>query len=100
MVDVNSIAVNGNIVTLTVRWEEPFINFDPILSYTISCFGSTGCPTPFTTSDATRSQIFRNLISNVQYIFEVVARNSLGTSNPGMVMITAPSGKIIFIIVY
>ena len=95
MVDMNSIAVNGNIVTLTVRWEEPFINFDPILSYTISCFGSTGCPTPFTTSDnVTRNHVFQNLISNINYTFEVVARNSLGTGNPGVVIITAPSGKV------
>ena len=32
---------NGNNVTLTLNWGEPFNNFDSIVKYTVSCVGDT-----------------------------------------------------------
>ena len=36
-VDKNTISINGNNVTLTLIWGEPFNNLDPIVKYTVSC---------------------------------------------------------------
>ena len=33
------IAINGDKVTLTLNWGEPFNNLDPIVNYTVSCLG-------------------------------------------------------------
>ena len=33
------IAMNGDNVTLTLSWGEPFNNLDPIVNYTVSCSG-------------------------------------------------------------
>ena len=62
-VDDNSIYINGNIVTLTLSWGEPFINnLDPIVNYTVSCSGDVTCPPNFTTTDnTTRSYNITNL---------------------------------------
>ena len=91
-VDSITIHFNGNIVTLTLSWGEPFNNFDPIVNYTVSCSGDVSCPPNFTTTDnTTRSQTITNLTLNNWYIFEVVATNSVGGGKAGVVMSYIPS---------
>ena len=91
-VDDSTININGNNVTLTLKWEEPFNNFDYIVNYTVSCSGDVTCPPNFTTS--TRSYTITNLIPMTNYTFSVVATNSIGSGEAGVVMITT-QGKVI-----
>ena len=95
-VDNNTININGNIVTLTLSWGEPFNNFDPIENYTVSCSGDVTCPLNFTTTNnTTRSYTITNLTPLTNYTFSVVATNSIGSGEAGVVMITTPSGNYI-----
>ena len=95
-VDDNSININGNNVTLTLSWGEPFNNLDPIVNYTVSCSGDVTCPQNFTTTDNTRrSYTITNLTSMTNYTFSVVATNSIGSGEAGVVMISTPPGDII-----
>ena len=90
-VDVNSITLNNDNVTLTLSWREPFNNFDPIMNYTVSCSGDVTCPPNFTTTDNTkRSYTITNLTPMTNYTFSVVATNSIGSGEAGVVMITTP----------
>ena len=90
-VDDNTINITGNNVTLTLSWGEPFNNLDPIVSYTVSCSGDVTCPPNFTTTDnTTRSYTITNLISNGYYVFSVVATNSIGSGEAGVVTIGNP----------
>ena len=94
-VDDNTININGNNVTLTLSWGEPFNNLDPIVNYTVSCSGDDTCPPNFTTTDnTTRSYTITNLTSMTDYIFSVVATNSIGSGEAGVVMITTPGKSI------
>ena len=78
-------------VTLTLSWGEPFNNLDPIGNYTVSCSGDVTCPPNFTTTDnTTRSYTITNLTSVTNYTFSVVATNSIGGGEAGVVMITTP----------
>ena len=95
-VDENTININGNNVTLTLSWEEPFNNFDPIVNYTVSCSGDVTCPPNFTTTDnTTRNYTITNLTSPTNYTFSVVATNSIGSGEAGVVMITTPGEFIV-----
>ena len=98
MVDINTY---GNNITLTLSWGEPFNNFDPIVNYTVSCSGNVTCPPNFTTTDnTTRSYtITTNLTAMTNYTFSVVATNSIGSGEAGVVMITTP-GKVMNICTY
>ena len=90
-VDDNTININGNNVTLTLSWGESFNNLDPIVNYTVSCSGDVTCPPNFTTTDNTaRSYIITNLTPMTNYTFSVVATNSIGSGEAGVVMITTP----------
>ena len=90
MVDVNTININGNNVTLTLIWGEPFNNLDPIVNYTVSCSGDDTCPPNFTTTDnTTRSYAITNLTPMTNYTFAVLATNSIGSGEAGVVMVTA-----------
>ena len=90
----NAINVNGSNVTLTLSWGEPFNNFDPIVNYTVSCSGDVTCPPNFTTTDnTTRSYTINNLNPLTSYTFSVVATNSIGSGEAGIVMIITPSGN-------
>ena len=90
-VDGNTININGNIVTLTLSWGKPFNNFDPIVNYTVSCSGDGTCPPNFTTTDnTTRSYTITNLTPMTSYTFSVVASNSIGSGEAGVVTITTP----------
>ena len=95
-VDDNTINIDGNIVViLTLSWGEPFNNLDPIVNYTVSCSGDVACPPNFTTTDnTTRSYTITNLITMTNYTFSVVATNSIGSGEAGVVMITTPPGKV------
>ena len=85
---------NGNNVTLTLSWREPFNNLDPIVNYTVSCSGDDACPPNFTTTDnTTRNYTITNLTPMTNYTFSVVASSSIGNGEAGVVMITTP-GKI------
>ena len=80
--------VNGKIVTITLSWGEPFSNLDPIVNYTVSCSGDVTCPPNFTTTDnTTRSYTITNLTTMTTYTFSVVATNSIGSGEAGVVMI-------------
>ena len=93
MVNDDTININGNNVTLTLSWGEPFNNSDPIVSFTVSCSGDVRCPPNFTTTDnTTRSYTITNLTPMTNYTFSVVATNSIGNGEAGVVMITTPSG--------
>ena len=91
-VDDSTININGNNVTLTLSWGEPFDNFDPIMSYTVSCSGDVTCP-PTTTDNTTRSYTITNLTLMTDYIFSVVATNSIGSGEAGVLEYTT-SGKV------
>ena len=87
-VTVDTNTINGNIATLTLSWGEPFNNFDPIVNYTVSCSGDVTCPRNFTTTD--NLIIITNLNPMTTYTFSVVATNSIGSGEAGVVMITTP----------
>ena len=90
-IDSTTISVNGKNVSLTLSWEEPFNNLDPIVSYTVSCSGDVTCPRNFTTTDnTTRSYTITNLTTMTTYTFSVVATNSVGSGEAGILMITTP----------
>ena len=92
---VDTVNVNGDNVTFTLSWREPFTNLDPIVNYTVSCSGDVTCPPNFTTTDNTiRSHIITNLIPNARYRFSVIATNSIGSGEAGVVMITTPGEDI------
>ena len=93
-VEVDSIRINGKNIGLTLSWGEPFNNYDPIVNYTVSCSGDVTCPPNFTTTDnTTRSYTITNLTTLTNYMFSVVATNSIGSGEAGVVMITTP-GKV------
>ena len=94
-VDANTTAVDGSNVILTLNWEKPFYNFNPIVNYTISCF-SVRCPQQnFTTTDNSTTYTIANLSPNTHYTFSVVATNSFGSGEAGVVMITTPGNVML-----
>ena len=79
---------NGNMITFTLSWGEPFNNFDPIMKYHVSCSGDTPCPLSVNTTDnTTRSHTFNDFTTGSDYRFSVVAINSIGSGEAGVVMI-------------
>ena len=97
----NNNAVNGSIINFTLSWGEPFNNFDPIVNYTVSCSGDVTCPPNFTTTDnTTRSYTITNLTKMTDYTFSVVATNSIGSGEAGVVMTLPPSECMINIRAY
>ena len=90
----DSITLNDDNVTLTLSWDEPFNHYDPIVNYTVSCSGDVTCPPNFTTTDnTTRSHTITNLTIITNYTFSVIATNSIGSGEAGIVMIITP-GKV------
>ena len=94
-IDYDIININGNVtIKMLLDWGEPFNNFDPIVNYTVSCSGDVTCPPNFTTTDnTTRSYTITNLTPMTDYTFSVVATNSIGSGEAGVVMIATP-GKV------
>ena len=93
-IDDSTININGNnAVTLTLSWSEAFYSLDPIVNYTVSCSDDVTCPLNFTTTDnTTRNYAITNLTPMTDYTFSVVATNSIGSGEAGVVMITTPPG--------
>ena len=88
--DVVTITIKRK-VTVTLSWREPFNNLDSIVNYTVSCSGDVTCPPNFTKTDnTTRSYTITNLTPMTNYTFSVVATNSIGSGEAGVVMITTP----------
>ena len=92
--DDNTINNAGNNITLTLSWGEPFNNFDPIVNYTVSCSGDVTCPPNFTTDNTTKTYTITDLTTMTTYTFSVVATNSIGSGEAGVVMITTPPGEV------
>ena len=92
--DHHTLYINGSNITLTLHWGEPFNNHNSLMNYTVSCLGDITCPPNFTTTDnVTRSYMMTNLIAVTSYTISIVATNSVGSGDAGVVMITTP-GKI------
>ena len=95
-IDDNTINFNGNTVTLTLSWGEAFNNLDPIANYTVSFSSDVICPPNFTTTDnTTRNYTITNLTTMTNYTFSVVATNSFGSGEAGVLMITTPPGMYV-----
>ena len=93
-VDNSTINIIGNNVTLTLSWGEPFNNLNPIVNYTVSCSGDVICPLSFTTTDnTTRSYTITNLTPMTDYTFSVVATNSIGSGEAGVLNYTTIPGN-------
>ena len=91
---INTNDIIAKAISVSLSWGEPFNNLDPIVSYTVSCSGDVTCPPNFTTTDnTTRSYTITNLTTMTNYTFSVVATNSIGSGEAGVVMITTP-GKV------
>ena len=93
---VPSIVPNVTIsdVPYILSWGEPFNNLDPIVNYTVSCSGDNPCPPNFTTFDnTTRSYAIITLTPLTNYTFSVVATNSIGSGEAGVMTVSTPSGE-------
>ena len=98
IITYNTINIYGNNVTLILSWGEPFNNLDPIVNYTVSCSGDIRCPPNFTITNT--AIIITNLTTMTNYTFSVVATNSVGSGEAGVVMITTPPSKAAVIILF
>ena len=88
-----SISNDGDKVTLTLNWDEPFDNFNPVLSYTVSCIGNSSCPPSVTVYNDT-SIYLSNLMLQTMYTFSVIATNSIGDGEAGVLSIITASSKL------
>ncbi|MEP6842643.1 MAG: Ig-like domain-containing protein [Pseudolysinimonas sp.] len=61
---------------VTVQWEAPATNGEPISSYSISC--SPSCGSPVTVPGSSASHLFTGLANGSGYTFRVSAKNALG----------------------
>ena len=98
-IDENTININGNNITFTLSWGEPFNNLDPIVNYTVSCSGDVTCPPKFTTTDNTRSYTITNLTPMTNYTFSVVATNSISSGEAGELN-RIFLGKAVYVLIY
>ena len=97
ILDNSTISINGDNVTFTLSWGEPFNNLDPIVNYTVSRLADVTCPPNFTTTDnTTRSYTITNLTTMTTYTFSVVATNSIGSGEAGVLNYTTPPGKFVY----
>ena len=90
MVNKDSIRINGSNVTLTLIWGEPFSYFDPIISYTVSWNDGTLLQNFTTTDSTTRSHTITNLTPMTNYTISVVAINSIGDGEAGVLVYPTP----------
>ena len=64
------------------------------MNYTVSCSNSARCPGNFNATDSTgRNYTITDLTPNTHYTFSVVATNSIGSGEAGVVNVTTP-GKV------
>ncbi|HXR44217.1 MAG TPA: fibronectin type III domain-containing protein, partial [Pseudolysinimonas sp.] len=62
---------------VTLQWEAPATNGEPITSYTITCSG-TGCPASTTVPGTDATHVFTGLTNGDAYTFRISAHNALG----------------------
>ena len=68
------------------------------MNYTVSCSGDVTCPPNFTTTNnTTRSYTITNLSPMAHYRFSVVATNSIGSGEVGVVIISTPPGESTYV---
>ena len=94
MISEDSVRINGNNVTLTLSWGEPFSYFGSIISYTVSWNDGTSLKNFTTTDNSTRSYTITNLTPRTDYTFSVVATNSFGSGEAGVLLNTIPGEGI------
>ena len=64
------------------------------MNYTVSCSDDVTCPPNFTSTDnTTRSYTITNLTPMTNYTFSIVATNSIGSGEAGVLEYTT-SGKV------
>ena len=81
-------STNGNVVNFTVIWGEPVNHLDPIIMYNMSCSGDPPCPQSYNTSNnQTTTYTFIGFTANSSYTFSVVAINSIGSGEAGVVTV-------------
>ena len=90
MINEDSVRINGSNVTLTLSWGEPFSYFGPIISYTVSWNDSTFLSSFTITDNITRNYTITNLTPMTNYTFSVVATNSFGSGEAGILIDTTP----------
>ena len=79
---------NGSNVDFTLQWGEPSNNYDPIIMYHVSCSGDAPCPQSYNTANnRTRSHTFTGFTPKSYYTFSVIAINSIGSGEAGVVMV-------------
>ena len=87
-VNVVNVDDDGDNVSFTLSWNEPFANFDPIVNYTVTidCTNITGCPAVFIVT-APRASV--NFISDLSIMtsIQVTANNTVGESNATTIVI-------------
>ena len=82
--------IRSHHISITLIWGEPFNNFDPIVSYTVSCSGDYYCGGSFNTKDnSTQNYTYSGLIVMATYIFSVVATNSFGSGEAGALVVNS-----------
>ena len=80
---------NGSTVNFLLIWGVPDNNYDPIIMYHVSCSGDAPCPQSYNTSDnqTTHYTSFTGFNPNGYYTFSVVAINTIGSGEAGVVMV-------------
>ena len=87
-VEVNVINNTDGDDSFILIWEEPDNSYDPIIMYHVSCSGDAPCPQSYNTSDNhTIIHTFTDFNPNGYYTFSVVAINSIGSGEAGVVMV-------------
>ena len=84
----NTVVISDGIdftVNLTLRWTQPFANFDPIQNYTIviACT-SGGCPVILTTDNFTVTMDISYITRVNNVTIMVTANNTVGDSDAGV----------------
>ena len=87
MINLSTVIVDNNNVSFRLNWDEPFDNFGPIVEYAvnISC-NSAHCPIVFYIA-ATGVTVHFNTDLSMMTPLSVTARNKVGTSDPGTIVI-------------
>ena len=86
MIDLTTVNIDNNNVSLTLSWDEPFDNFDPIVNYTITInCNDASCPVMFNVTTTSASVSFITDFSVTP--LSVIATNTIGTSDPTTIRI-------------
>jgi len=86
--------LTSSVQSITLTWDMPFDNFDPIIMYEIeNCMRiPTEIPPQCTSVDnitlsPNTTEYATNLSTNALYQFEITAHNSIGVSNGSLVTV-------------